>query len=104
MDEKNLMQEMRERFYPYDKQTQNLTEALEFIKDAMQSGDSHIEFWTFWTDLPDDWVVEWDTLDKLKEQGFTVIKRWWNKGQDDEYYSIIVAWDDFERYTNDEDY
>ena len=32
MDEKNLMQEMREQFYPYDKQTQNLTEALEFIK------------------------------------------------------------------------
>ena len=99
-----LMQEMREKYYPYHEQSQNLIETLDLIGSGMQRGCQYIELWDHWTDLPDDWVIERGTIEKLKEQGFTVVKRWWNKGETGEYYSIIVAWDDFERYKNDEDW
>lgn len=101
--EDNLMMEMRAKYYPYHEQTKNLIEALEYIKEDMQIGCHYTEFWDTWTDLPDDWVIEWDTIEKLKEQGFTVFKRWWNKGELGEHYTIIVAWDDFEKYINDEE-
>lgn len=100
----NLMMEMREKYYPYHEQSQNLIETLEQIKEEMQRGSHYIEFYDTWSDLPDDWVIEFETIEKLKEQGFMVVKRWWNKGELGEHYSIIVAWDDFERYKNDEDW
>jgi len=103
-ENKNLMQEMREKYYPYDKQSQNLIETLDMIKEEMERGCSYIELYDFWCDLPDDWVVDWDTLKSLKEQGFRIVKRWWNKGKSDEYYTIIVSWDDYEEYTNDEEW
>ena len=56
MDERNLMQEMREKYYPYHEQSRNLTEALDIIKEDMEKGKPFSEFWTYWTDLPDDWV------------------------------------------------
>ena len=102
--EDNLMMEMRAKYYPYHEQSKNLIETLDFIKDAMKRGQKYDEFYTFWTDLPDDWVIEWETVDKLKEQGFKIYKRWWDKGTNDEYFTIIIAWDKFDVQPNDEEY
>ena len=103
-DEKNLMQEMREKYYPYHKQSKNLIEALDFIKDDMERGCSFTDFWDYWTDLPDDWVIEHDTLKKLQEQGFKVTKRWIDKGKPGEHYYFIVSWDEYEEWPYDEEY
>ena len=104
MEYENLMEEMKAKYYPYASQSRNLTETLEKIKTAMERGDSHIELWTYWTDLPDDWTVECETLQQLKEQGFRVIKRYCDKDTEYEHYWFIVAWDDFEEWAGDENY
>lgn len=103
----NLMEEMRERYYPYHNntdQSRNLQEALEIIKCSMERGETHIDMWDHWTDLPDDWVVETETLDELKKQGFRVVKRWCDKGDIGEHYWYIIAWDDFNEWSYDEEY
>jgi len=90
MEEKTFMEEMREKYYPYHNQSKNLQEALEQIKNAMQKGKPCVEFWSYWTDLPDDWVVEYDTLKELANLGFTIKRR------EDEYgdFTTIRAFKD----------
>lgn len=100
MEEKTFMEEMREKYYPYHKQSKNLQEALEQIKEEMQRGGPCIEFWTYWTDLPDDWVVETETLDKLVEMGFTVKRR----GDEFGDHTYIVSWDKYDECPNEVEY
>lgn len=98
------MEEMREKYYPYHNQSQNLIEALHFIKTDMQRGNHYTEFWDDWTDLPDDWTIKHDTLKALQEQGFNVVKRYCDKGERGEQHWFIVAWDEFEAWPHDEEY
>lgn len=99
------MQEMRAQYYaPETEGDKNLSEALEQIKEEMEIGCPYCEFMTYWTDLPDDWVIKIETLDKLKEQGFRVVKRYCDKGTLSESFWFIVAWDEFESWPDDEEY
>ena len=97
------METMMEKFYPFQKQSENLQTALEIIRDEMKSGASYAEFWTFWTDLPDDYIIEKETIEYLKENGFKVRRRFFEDGND-KYSTIIVAWDDYDYYGPEEDY
>lgn len=98
------MEEMRKKYYPYHENSKNYLKAIQDIKIAMQRGDTNIEFWTYWTDLPDDWVIEFETLDRLKEEGFKVTKRYCDKGTNGEHFWYIVSWDKFEPWPYDEEY
>ena len=98
------MEKMRAKYYPYHKQSENLTTALDIIRDDMERGKSFSEFWTYWVDLPDDYQITFDTLDKLKELGFKVVHRYLDKGTCDESDYYIVAWDKYEEWPYDKEY
>ena len=99
----NLMEEMRDKYYPF-KHSRNLHEALEIIEEAMKRGEPNVDMWDHWVDLPNDWVVDMDTLDELKKQGFRVVKRWSDRGTIDEHYWFLVSWDTYEEWPTDEEY
>ena len=109
---RNLMEVMREQYYPLSHVdepeettfSENLQQALEEIRWEMEHSRPFAEFYTYWTDLPDDYVITTETLDELKRFGFRVVKRYCDKGTPDEHYYYIVAWDDYDEWPFDEPY
>ena len=68
----------REMFKEYvqkvndEKIRKNIEESLEDIKDAMLRHEEECVLLVDWQDLPDDWVVLSETIDYLRDNGFTV--------------------------------
>lgn len=50
----------------------NISEALEDIKDEMRRGNDECLLLMDWQDLPDDWVAYPETIEYLRNNGFTV--------------------------------
>jgi len=98
----NLMEEMRNKYYPYNEKSKNLQEALQYIKEEMENGSPYIELYDRWQSLAGDWYIEKETLDELKKQGFRIIKRWYEKEKNRDYYSYIISWDNYQEF-NDTD-
>ena len=70
-----LAQEMFKEYVQkvnYEKIRKNIEEALEDIKDAMLRHAEECVLFVDWQDLPDDLVVLPETIDYLRENGFTV--------------------------------
>lgn len=73
-----LAEEMFNKYHPDGSEAiqKNIAEALEDIRTAMKQGKDYCELYMDWTDLPDDWVVKSETLDYLRQNGFTVEKKY----------------------------
>lgn len=69
-----LAEEMFNKYHPDGSEAiqKNISVALEDIQTAMKQGKDSCELYMDWTDLPDDWVVKSETLDYLRQNGFTV--------------------------------
>ncbi len=55
-----------------EKLRKNIEEALEDVKTSMLSHEDECILLMDWQDLPDDWVALPETIDYLRENGFSV--------------------------------
>ena len=87
-----LAQEMYNQFSPNGNQSiqRNIDIVLEDIKNAMKRGESFCRFDRTWTDLPDDWVIMDETIDYLRDNGFSVCNK--SEGEMFVIDYVIVTW------------